>query len=45
MTMRTSLQSILIKYRVQAGVTFGVIVLRGTIDRDNLEPLMSDLTN
>jgi hypothetical protein len=23
---------------------FGVIVLRGTIDRDNLEPLMSDLT-
>lgn len=45
MTMRTSLQSILIKYPgVQAEVTFGVIVLRGTIDRDNLEPLMSDLT-
>jgi hypothetical protein len=34
MTMRTSLQSILIKYQVQAGYFFGVIVLRGTIDRD-----------
>jgi hyperosmotically inducible protein len=45
MTMRTSLQSILIKYPgVQAEVTYGVIVLRGTIDSDNLEPLMSDLT-
>jgi hyperosmotically inducible protein len=45
MTMRTSLQSILIKYPgVQADVTSGVIVLRGTIDRDNLQPLMSDLT-
>ncbi|MFT5252823.1 MAG: hyperosmotically inducible protein [Flavobacteriales bacterium] len=45
MTMRTSLQSILIKYPgVQAEVTLGVIVLRGIIDRDNLEPLMSDLT-
>jgi hypothetical protein len=27
---------------VQVEVTFGVIVPRGTIDRDNLEPLMSD---
>lgn len=45
MTMRTSLQSILFKYPgVQADVTSGVIVLRGTIDRDNLQPLMSDLT-
>jgi hyperosmotically inducible protein len=45
MTMRTSLQSILIKYPgVQGDVTYGVIVLRGTIDRDNLQPLMSDLT-
>ncbi len=45
MTMRTSLQSILIKYPgVQADVTSGVIVLRGTIDSDNLQPLMSDLT-
>ncbi len=45
MTMRTSLQSILYKYPgVQADVASGVIVLRGTIDRDNLQPLMSDLT-
>lgn len=45
MTMRTSLQSILIKYPgVQADVSSGVIVLRGTIDSDNLQPLMSDLT-
>jgi osmotically-inducible protein OsmY len=45
MTMRTSLQSILIQYPgVQGDVTYGVIVLRGTIDRDNLQPLMSDLT-
>ena len=45
MTMRTSLQSILINYPgVQADVSSGVIVLRGTIDRDNLQPLMSDLT-
>lgn len=44
LTMRTSLQSILFKYPgVQADVTAGVIVLRGTIDRDNLQPLMSDL--
>jgi hypothetical protein len=42
--MRTSLQSILSNIPgVQADVTFGVIVLRGTIDRD-LQPLMSDLT-
>ncbi len=45
LTMRTSIQSILFKYPgVQANVTSGVIVLRGTIDRDNLQSLMSDLT-
>lgn len=45
MTMRTSVQSILTKYSgVQADVTNGVIVLRGTIDRDNLQSLMSELS-
>jgi copper chaperone CopZ len=44
MTMRTSVQSIITKYPgVQADVAGGVIVLRGTIDRDNLQSLMSDL--
>ncbi len=44
LTMRTSVQSIITKYPgVQADVAGGVIVLRGTIDRDNLQSLMSDL--
>ena len=44
MTLRTSVQSIITKYPgVQAEVAAGVIVLRGTIDRDNLQSLMSDL--
>ncbi|MBA2499808.1 MAG: BON domain-containing protein [Chitinophagaceae bacterium] len=44
MTMRTSVQSIVVKYPgVQADVASGVIVLRGSIDRDNLQSLMSDL--
>ena len=44
LTMRTSVQDIVSKYPgVHADVTSGVIVLRGTIDRDNLQPLMSDL--
>ncbi len=44
MTMRTSVQSIITKYAgVQADVAGGVIVLRGNIDRDNLQSLMSDL--
>lgn len=44
MTMRTSVQSILTKYPgVQADVAAGEIVLRGTIDRENLQSLMSDL--
>lgn len=44
LTMRTSVQSIITKYAgVQADVAGGVIVLRGNIDRDNLQSLMSDL--
>ncbi len=44
MTMRTSVQSIITKYPgVQADVAGGAIVLRGNIDRDNLQALMSDL--
>ncbi|CAN5242559.1 hypothetical protein BH20BAC1_BH20BAC1_23070 [soil metagenome] len=44
MTLRTSVQSIITKYAgVQADVAGGVIVLRGNIDRDNLQSLMSDL--
>lgn len=45
LTMRTSLQSIITKYPgVQADVADGVVVLRGNIDRDNLQALMSDLS-
>lgn len=45
LTMRTSVQDIVSKYPgVHADVTSGVIVLRGTIDRDNLQSLMSDLS-
>ncbi len=45
MTMRTSVQSIITKYPgVQADVAAGTIVLRGNIDRDNLQSLMSDLS-
>jgi hypothetical protein len=44
MTMRTSVQTIITKYPgVQADVVEKVIVLRGVIDRDNLQSLMSDL--
>lgn len=44
LTMRTSVQDIVSKYPgVQADVTSGVIVLRGTIEKDNLQSLMSDL--
>ena len=46
LTMRTSVQSIITKYPgVQADVAAGTIVLRGNIDRDNLQALMSDLSN
>ncbi len=44
MTLRTSVQSIITKYPgVQADVSAGSITLRGNIDRDNLQSLMSDL--
>lgn len=44
LTLRTSVQSIVTKYPgVQADVAAGVVVLRGNIDRDNLQSLMSDL--
>lgn len=46
LTLRTSVQSIVTKYPgIQADVAGGVIVLRGTIDRDNLQSLMSDLSS
>lgn len=45
MTMRTSIQTIITKYPgVHANVAAGVIVLRGDIDRDNLQSLMSELS-
>lgn len=41
---RTSVQNIVSRYPgVQADVTSGVIVLRGTIDKDNLQSLMNEL--
>lgn len=44
LTLRTSVQSIITKYPgVQADVAAGVVVLRGNIDRVNLQSLMSDL--
>lgn len=44
LTLRTSVQSIITKYPgVQADVSAGVITLRGSIERDNLQSLMSDL--
>ncbi len=44
LTLRTSVQSIITKYPgVQADVAGGVVVLRGNIDRENLQSLMSDL--
>ena len=44
LTLRTSVQSIVTKYTgVQADVAAGEVVLRGTISRDLLEPLMTEL--
>lgn len=44
LTLRTSVQSIISKYAgVQADVAAGVIVLRGTIARDQVQPLMNEL--
>lgn len=44
LTLRTSVQSIVSRYNgVQADVAAGVVVLRGTIEKKQLEPLMSEL--
>jgi hyperosmotically inducible periplasmic protein len=44
LTLRTSVQSIISKYQgVEADVAGGVVVLRGTIQRDQVQPLMNEL--
>lgn len=44
-TLRTSVQGVISKYQgVQADVAAGVIVLRGTIQRAQLQPLMNELS-
>lgn len=44
LTLRTSVQTIVSKYQgVQGDVTGGIIVLRGLIQRDQLQPLMNEL--
>lgn len=44
LTLRSSVQSVISKYAgVQADVASGVVVLRGTIDRSQLQPLMNEL--
>lgn len=44
LTLRTSVQSIISKYQgVQADVAAGVVVLRGIIQRDQIQPLMNEL--
>ena len=44
LTLRTSVQTIVSKYQgVQADVAAGVVILRGTIQRDQLQPLMNEL--
>lgn len=46
LTLRTSVQTIISKYPgVQADVAGGVIVLRGTLKRDQLQPLMNELSS
>lgn len=46
LTLRTSVQTIISKYPgVQADVAAGVIVLRGTLKRDQLQPLMNELSS
>ena len=43
-TLRTSIQSIVTKYAgVEAAVAAGEVVQRGTISRDVLQPLMTEL--
>ena len=44
-TLRTSVQSIISKYEgVQADVAAGIVVLRGEIQRAQLQPLMNELS-
>ena len=46
LTLRTSVQAIISKYQgVQADVAGGIIVLRGLIQRDQVQPLMNELGN
>jgi hypothetical protein len=46
LTLRTSVQTIISKYQgVQADVATGVVILRGTIQRDQLQPLMNELSS
>ncbi len=46
LTLRTQVQSIIINYSgVQAEVANGIVVLRGTIDRGQLQPLLSELND
>jgi osmotically-inducible protein OsmY len=46
LTLRTSVQTIISKYQgVQADVVAGVVILRGTIQRDQLQPLMNELSS
>ena len=45
-TLRTQVQTIISKYNgVQADVADGVVVLRGSIDRSQIQPLMAELNN
>ena len=44
LTLRTSVQQIISKYEgVQADVAAGMVVLRGTIMREQIQPLMNEL--
>jgi hyperosmotically inducible protein len=44
LTLRTSVQAIISKYEgVQADVAGGMVVLRGSIDRNQVQPLMNEL--
>lgn len=46
LTLRSSIQTIISKYNgVQADVASGVVVLRGNINRDQLQPLMNEISN
>lgn len=45
LTLRTSIQAVISKYEgVQADVAGGVVVLRGQIQREQLQPLMNELS-